>query len=491
MGVNEVADRNSPPALNMETLLQNKSDIKLNGSTGKYTEDVQEEEDYDFYRFIVSDFHGIARSKLVTKSAYKYMKKRGPGIAWKTVLLSFDNYFNCEAKRLDGERCTDARLTPAEDLSVPRSLPWAGEGYKIAGVLCETWWGIDGLRQQACPRYMARRLCDQLESEFGLRIFHGTEMEFTLFKEKGVPEFDDGGLYIPQELDTVCKELLPLSKHCEAAGIPIETLQTEFGPGQLEVVLKPAYGIEGADNSFLFKCAAKEILAKPGFHGRATFMSKPIIDKVGSSNHFNHSLWKVKDNGELEDSMWDGTQESKLTKTAQHWLAGILKHTPALAAIFNPTVNDWRRLHITASTRDITTPHYITWGIENRLTLIRVIARGAGKATYLENRLPGATMNPYLALAGMVAAGIDGIRNKIELPAPGNTENEFGVLPGTLEEALDALKSSSVMREHLGDEFVNWFVCAKEKEIEVLNEYTDKNGGDSFQTEVDFYSKWI
>lgn len=123
--------------------------------------------------------------------------------------------------------------------------------------------------------------------------------------------------------------------------------------------------------------------------------------------------------------------------------------------------------------------------------MIRVIARGAGKATYLENRLPGATMNPYLALAGMVAAGIDGIRNKIELPAPGNTENEFGVLPGTLEEALDALKSSSVMREHLGDEFVNWFVCAKEKEIEVLNEYTEKNGGDSFQTEVDFYSKWI
>ena len=91
----------------------------------------------------------------------------------------------------------------------------------------------------------------------------------------------------------------------------------------------------------------------------------------------------------------------------------------------------------------------------------------------------------------MVAAGMDGIRNKIELPEAGNTENEFGVLPGTLEEALDALKNSNTMREALGDEFVNWFVCAKEKEIEVLQEYTERDGGNSFQTEVDFYSKWI
>ena len=123
--------------------------------------------------------------------------------------------------------------------------------------------------------------------------------------------------------------------------------------------------------------------------------------------------------------------------------------------------------------------------------MIRVIARGAGKGTYLEHRQPGSAMNPYLALAAMVAAGMDGIKNKLELPPDGNTLNEYGVLPSTLAQALDALNTSQVMREHLGDEFVNWYVCAKTKEIECVNEVTEKLGGNSFKAEIDFYSKWI
>lgn len=336
MGVNEVADPSNIPTLNMQALLPDNT-VKVNTNaveTSDPTKTNQESEDgdYDFYRFMVADFHGIARSKLVTKSAYKYMLKKGPGVAWKTLLLSFDNYFNCDAKRVDGVRCTDARLTPAEDVvAVPRPLPWAGHGSKIAGVMCETWWGIDSKRQDACPRYMARRLCQQLEAEHGLRIFHASEMEFVLFNEEGKPLFEEGCLYIPQELSFLEEELLPLSKMCEEAGIPIETLQTEFGPGQIEIVLKPTFGIEGADNEFLFKNAVKEILQKPGQRGRATFMSKPIINKVGSSNHYNHSLWKVLENGEVEDAMWDDTTECNLSKISQHWLAGLLKHAPALA----------------------------------------------------------------------------------------------------------------------------------------------------------------
>jgi Glutamine synthetase len=336
MGVNEVADRSNIPTLNMEQLLPD-TKAKVTTNVVDATEpakkkDSTEEGDYDFYRFMVADFHGIARSKLVTKSAYNYMLEKGPGVAWKTLLLSFDNYFNCEAKRVDGVRCTDARLTPAKDVTaVPRPLPWAGKGSKVAGIMCETWWGIDNKRQEACPRYMARRLCQQLEVEHGLRIFHASEMEFVLFDKEGKPLFDEGCLYIPQELSFLEEELLPLSKMCEEAGIPIETLQTEFGPGQIEIVLKPTFGIEGADNEFLFKNAVKEILQKPDQRGRATFMSKPIIDKVGSSNHYNHSLWKVKEDGGVEDAMWDADTECSLSKTAQYWLAGLLKHAPALA----------------------------------------------------------------------------------------------------------------------------------------------------------------
>ena len=295
----------------------------------------EEEKEHDFLRYIVSDFHGIGRCKIVTKSAYSGMQKKGPGVAWKTVLLSFDNYFNCDAKRLDGKRCTDARLVPAEDAPEPRYLNWAGCGkYSIGAVMCETIWGIDGLRQEACPRYMARRLCDQLEKEHNLQLLHACEMEFVIFDDDGKPLFDDGSLYIAQAFAFLEEEILSLSDSLEKAGIPIETLQTEFGPGQIEVVMKPVMGIEGADNEFLLKNAVKEILQKPGQHWRATFMSRPLEHKVGNSNHYNHSLWTVREDGKKIDAMWDASSESGLSTTAQHWLAGILKHAPALSGEF-------------------------------------------------------------------------------------------------------------------------------------------------------------
>jgi len=503
MGVDTVVDQSSPRTtlpLDLDQLHQQKMEqqpqqekkvcTEMDSGNAKSKQEKGEGDEAEFLRFMVADFHGIARCKVVTKSAFPYMKKRGPGMAWKTVLLSFDEYFNCDAKRLDGVRCTDARLTPAED-TVPRALPWAGQGHSVAGVMCETFWGIDGMRQEACPRYMARRLCDQLEAEHNLRLLHASEMEFVMFNEDGSPLFAEGSLYIPQAFAFLEKELLQLSTYCEKAGVPIETLQTEFGPGQIEVVLKPVFGVEGADNEFIFKSAAKEILQKEGQHGRATFMSKPIFDKVGSSNHYNHSLWHVKEDGETEDAMWSDSGTGHLSETAQHWLAGVLKHAPAIAAIASPTVNCWRRLHLDGGTRAIGTPSAITWGVEHRLAMIRVIARGKGKATYLENRMAGSAMNPYLALAAHVAAGMDGIKNKIPLPKEGAEENEFGLLPASLEDALQALENDEAMKEHLGQEFINWFADCKRKEMDVVAQHTERCHGDSFRAEKEFYQKWI
>lgn len=450
-------------------------------------EDPVNAEDYDFLRFIVSDFHGIARCKVVTKSAYPHMKNKGPGMAWKTVLLSFDNYFNCDAKREDGKKCTDARLTPAEDVTIPRHLPWAGCGkYNVGAVMCETWWGIDNIRQEACPRYIARRLCDQLEKEHNLKLLHAVEMEFIMLNEDNKPLFDSGSLYIPQEFALLEHELLALSDNLEKAGIPIETLQTEFGAGQIEIVMKPVFGIEGADNEFILKNAVKEMLQKPGQHSRSTFVSRPIEDKVGSANHWNHSLWWT--NG--KDAMWDEKSESGLSEVAQHWLAGILKHAPALSSMQCPTVNCWRRLHVQGGTRDIGTPSAITWGVENRLTMIRVIARGGGKCTYFENRLGGSAMNPYLALAAHVAAGLDGIKNKLPLPPQGTEENFCGTLPMSLEDSLVALENDKELTEYMSPEFVKWYVDAKRKEQEVLDIHS-KRIGDKFKAEMEFYSKWL
>jgi len=189
-----------------------------------------------------------------------------------------------------GKTCTNARLVV--EYSVPRPLPWAGKGHSVAGVVCETWWGVDNEPQMACPRCIARRMCEQLESEFNLRILHATEMEFTIFNEENYPLFNEESFYVSQEFANHEAELLSLSKMCETVGIPIETLQTEYGPGQIEVVLKPTYGVSFCE--FLFKNSAKEILQKPGQYSRCTFMSKPIANKVGNGSHFNHSLWRVK-----------------------------------------------------------------------------------------------------------------------------------------------------------------------------------------------------
>jgi len=448
--------------------------------------------EHDFLRFLVADFQGIARCKVVTRSAYDSMKKKGPGMAWKTVLLSFDNYFNCTAKRVDGGKLTDARATPAVDVTIPRHLSWAGcDGkYNVGAVMCETFWGADYVQQEACPRYIARRLCDELKRDHHLQILHATEMEFVIFGDDGKPLFEDGSLYNPQQFSLLEEELLKVSQALEEAGVPIETLQTEFGPGQIEVVMKPAYGVEGADNEFLLKNGVKEMLQKPGQYSRATFMSKPIINKAGSAAHFNHSLWWSHENGTTEDAMYDEKSEHGLTKTAEHWLAGLLKHAPALTALSCPTVNCWRRLHVAGGTRDIGTPHAITWGVEARLCMIRVLSRGAGGATYFENRLPGAAMNPYLGLAGVVAAGMDGLRNGLTLPPSGTAENFNGLLPTNLEGALVALDNDVEIRELLGPEFVDWFVDVKRKEIQHVKERSEEVG-DSFQAELDFYSKWL
>lgn len=137
------------------------------------------------------------------------------------------------------------------------------------------------------------------------------------------------------------------------------------------------------------------------------------------------------------------------------------------------------------------TPSEITWGVENRLTMIRVIARGGDGKTYFENRLGGAAMNSYLSLAAHVAAGMDGIKNQLELPPQGTGVNFCGVLPMTLEGALVALENDKALTGYLGQEFVNWFVDAKRKEIEVVQQHTQRLNGDQFKAEMDFYSKWI
>jgi len=438
-------------------------------------------EDADFIRLLVCDLHGIARSKTVTSAAYPGLKKSGPGMFSGTLALMFDNGIVPDLPGIADRGYPDLKAKPADDDAgqIPRPLPWAGgDKFKVAAVICEPIWANGLLPQEASPRYAARRLCDKLQLAHNLKIWHASEMEFVMFNQDRTPAFGDDTFFVSQAFAQWEEEFFSVTHMLQQAGVPVQTLQTEYGKGQVEIVLDPTFGIEGADNEFIFRNGIKEMLQKPGHEHRATFMAKPIEDGIGSSGHFNHSLWNAETGA---DAMWDDQSSTKLSATAEHWLAGILEHAEALSALCCPTVNCWRRLH------QAFTPYHSSWGVEMRTCMVRVKTEGPGK-TYFEQRLGSAAQNPYLALAGIVAAGIDGIEKKLPLKKEGPNEE---MLPSTLPDALDALERDSVLGEQLGSELVQWFVATKRFEIKTLEDKVKASSSSDFDAEFDYYSKWL
>jgi len=202
-------------------------------------------------------------------------------------------------------------------------------------------------------------------------------------------------------------------------------------------------------------------------------MTKSVLNDMCNGQHFNHSLWSK---NSKENAMFDVKQPDKLSAVAKQWIAGLLHHADSLTALCCPTVNCYRRLHTPFA------PDKADWGIDNRKTAFRVKTMSASE-TYVENRIPSGSANPYILLAATVAAGISGIKNKMECP-PERQENERS-LPMSLEDALVALEKDEVMVKALGEQFVKWFVKIKrELEINVLR-------GKGFEEELNLYFKML
>ena len=230
---------------------------------------------------------------------------------------------------------------------------------------------------------------------------------------------------------------------------------------------------------FRFKQGVKEMAQQRGLH--ANFMTMPSTDGCGSAAHFNHSVW-CKTSG--DNAMYDPAKEDNLSDLARHWIAGLVKHTNALTALCSPTVNCYRRLH------GVWVPNTASWGIDDRVATFRV-KNYSNSATYVENRLATGPCNPYLVIAGCIAAGIDGIVNHLECP-PKSQDNAPKV-PFTLEEALQALESDTVMVEALGKQFVEWY-CETKRQIDIKKlqgSVMDKPDPEAIQKEVDMYGKYM
>ncbi len=384
---------------------------------------------------------------------------------------ALDNLMMFDGSSIEGfVRIEESDMYLYPDLDTWVIFPWTSEKGKVARLICDVY-NADGTPFAGDPRGVLKRVLDQAK-ELGFTSFNiGPEPEFFLFKvdEKGEPtlELNDKGGYFdlaPTDLGENCRRDIVLE--LEDMGFEIEASHHEVAPGQHEIDFKYADAIATCDNIQTFKLVVKTIARKHGLH--ATFMPKPLFGVNGSGMHCNMSLFKGKEN-----AFYDPSTETGLSETAMHFLAGIIKHAKAFTAVTNPTVNSYKRL-----VPGYEAPCYVAWSMRNRSPLIRIPA-SRGLSTRVEVRSPDPAANPYLAIAAMLAAGLDGIKNKITPPAPTdrniyvmNKEDreKAGIhdLPATLKEALVQLQANEVICTALGEHALEHFVEAKEIEWDMF-----------------------
>ncbi len=347
-------------------------------------------------------------------------------------------------------------------------FPWTrGEEGTIARLICDIY-TADNQPFAGCPRYVLQRALARA-AEFGLAMNVGPEAEFFMFLKdsEGRPTLqtnDRAGYFdlAPVDLGENARREMVLT--LQKMGFEVEASHHEVAPGQHEIDFKYDDALSTADKIITFRSIVRIVAHRHGLH--ATFMPKPVYGVAGSGMHLHVSLFR----GE-ENVFFAPAAENQLSETALHFVGGVLRHAPALTALANPTVNSYKRL-----VPGFEAPVYIAWSHRNRSPLVRIPAR-RGVGTRMELRSPDPSCNPYLVLAAILAAGLDGITNRIEPPQPVNqniyemnieAREKEGIqsLPATLYEALVALSRDEVIQEALGSHVYNRFMHAKQVEWE-------------------------
>ncbi|MCQ2009040.1 type I glutamate--ammonia ligase [Sporolactobacillus sp. STSJ-5] len=363
---------------------------------------------------------------------------------------------------------SDMLLYPDYDSFV--IFPWTAEKGKVARFICDIY-KPDRTPFPGDPRSVLKAQLAEME-KLGFTNFNiGPEPEFFLFKldESGNPTLDlnDKGGYFdlaPTDLGENCRRDIVLE--LEDMGFEIEASHHEVAPGQHEIDFKYADAVKTCDNIQTFKLVVKTIARKHGLH--ATFMPKPLFGVNGSGMHSNMSLFKGKEN-----AFFDADTEDKLSATAKSFIAGVLEHARAFTAITNPIVNSFKRL-----VPGYEAPSYIAWSLSNRSALIRIPA-ARGLSTRIEVRSVDPATNPYLGMAVLLAAGLDGIKKGLTPPASvdrsiyvmnDQEREELGIheLPASLKEAVDAFNADEVITAALGEHTVSHFNDAKEIEWDMF-----------------------
>ncbi len=344
---------------------------------------------------------------------------------------------------------SDMFLKP--DMSTYAMLPWT-DG-KVARVICDVY-TAKKKPFEGDPRYVLKRNLEKAKKH-GLDFFVGPELEFFLFKNQdgGVLEpHDRAGYFDLGKRDMAAEVRREVVIHLQSMGLKVEMSHHEVAPGQHEIDFKYGGALSMADWVLTYKTTVKTIARK--FSLKASFMPKPLFGENGSGMHVHQSLWKGKEN-----AFYNEKDPYGLSDIAKQFIAGQLVHAQALSAIVAPTVNSYKRL-----VPGYEAPVYICWGRINRSALVRVPKYSQGKggsAARCEFRASDPSANPYLAFSSMLAAGLDGIESKLEVPKPleenvyvltnGDLEKKsIPTIPHSLKDAVIALQNDSVLKESLG-----------------------------------------
>jgi glutamine synthetase len=408
-----------------------------------------------------SDIDGILRGKYLHID--KFAGALDGGFGFCDVVFGWDSQDQCyDNTQVTGWQHGFPDALARLDVSTLRRVPWDGNVPFFLGEFVNA----DGSPYPVCPRQILKRVLKRAE-KLGFAPMCGIEYEWFNFAEtpqswaakKGVgPETITPGMfgYSLLRMGDQRGFFNALMDDMLAFGVPIEGLHTETGPGVYEVALQFSGALEAADRAILFKTGAKEIGKRFGV--MPSFMAKWNQGYPGCSGHIHQSLSDGKRN-----LFYDAKSKRSMSKLFESYLAGQLQALMQFAPMFWPTVNSYKRL-----VDGFWAPVKPTWGLDNRTASFRVIA-GSPKATRLETRCPGADINPYLATAAVVAAGLHGVEKGLKLTTPPITGTNQGAeniprAPRSLIETTRIFQGSDIARDWFGDLFVDHFAATREWE---------------------------
>lgn len=414
---------------------------------------IVEEEGIEFIYLQFTDIFGVMKNLAITVEELERVLREG---------IIFDG------SAIDGfVRIEESDMYLKPDLDTFAIHSWRGNFGREARIICDVYTS-EGKPFEGDPRYILKRVLREAK-DMGYSFEIGPECEFFLFHtdQFGKPTLnthDDAGYFdlAPNDLGENARRDIIIN--LKKMGFEIEASHHEGAPGQHEIDFKFDEAMRAADKIMTLKTVVRVVAKNHGLH--ATFMPKPVFGVPGSGMHLNQFLIKDERN-----AFFDGEDQYSLSQEAYYYIGGIMKHAKALCAVTNPTVNSYKRL-----VSGYEAPVHIAWSVKNRSPLIRVPAN-AGVHTRLELRSPDPSCNPYLALAVILKAGLDGIKNKIQPPSPVDrniydmTEEErrqedIESLPVSLEEAIECLREDKVIKEALGDHIYDRFIEAKKIEWE-------------------------